>query len=115
MAGFTLRTIASRPDAAPPLRPSPAVRPAALRVAEEPAQPGRLPPGRLARWAAHVIAWYQGFADRRLLASLDDRLLRDLGIDRSAVGGDSTGSYWRLREPVESRRARRHRGKDHGA
>jgi uncharacterized protein YjiS (DUF1127 family) len=99
MAGFTLRTIASRPDAAVPLRPSPAVRPAALRVAEEPAEAGPLRSAMLVRWAEHLIAWYQGFADRRLLASLDDRLLRDLGIDRSAVGGDSTASYWRLREP----------------
>ena len=110
MAGSTLRTIAPRPDVAAPRRPSPAVLPAALRVAEEPAQPGRLPPGRLARWAAHFIAWYQGFDDQRLLASLDDRLLRDLGIDRSAVGGDSTSLYWRLRE----QRVRGRGGKDHG-
>src|SRR5258708_423245 len=98
MAGFILRTIAPRPDAVAPLRPSPAVRPAALRVAEEPAETRPLRSAILARWAEHLIAWYQGFADRRLLASLDDRLLRDLGIDRSAVGGDSTASYWRLRE-----------------
>ena len=110
MAGSSFRAIAPRPDATAPQRPSPAVRPAGMRAAEEPAQRLRLPPGRLARWAEHLIAWYQGFADRRLLASLDDRLLRDLGIDRSAVGGDSTASYWRLRE----RRVRGRGGEDHG-
>jgi len=85
-----------------------------MRVTEEPAQ-ARRQPGRLTRWAERLIAWYQGFADRRLLASFDDRLLRDLGIDRSTVGGDSTASYWRLHEPVESRGARRHSGEDLGA
>jgi hypothetical protein len=86
------------------------------------ARRGRIPqpaslfrPGRRARWLEHLIAWYQGFADQRLLASFDDRLLRDLGIDRSAVGGDSTASYWRLHEPVESHDARRHSGEDLGA
>jgi len=110
MAGSSFRAIAAKQDATAPQRPAGAVQAAGMRAAEKPAQPRLLPPGRLARWAAHLIAWYQGFADRRLLASLDDRLLRDLGIDRSAVGGDSTASYWRLRE----QRVRGHGGEDHG-
>jgi uncharacterized protein YjiS (DUF1127 family) len=87
MAGSSFRAIAAKKDATRPQR-----RVAAGDVAQ------RLRKGRLARWARQLIAWYQGFADRRLLASLDDRQLRDLGIDRSAVGGDSTSAYWRLRE-----------------
>jgi uncharacterized protein YjiS (DUF1127 family) len=100
VAGFTLRAIVPKHDATARQRPSPAVHSAGMRATEKPTQrPRLLRPGRLARWAEHLIAWYQGFADRRLLASLDDRLLRDLGIDRSTIGGDSTASYWRLREP----------------
>ena len=85
-----------------------------MRAAEESPQRASLfPPGRLARWLEHLIAWYQGFADRRLLASLDDRQLRDLGIDRSAVGGDRTASYWRLREPDRTDSAlERQRGRE---
>jgi len=33
--------------------------------------------------------------DRQLLASLDARLLRDLGLDRKAVDSDSTQGFWR--------------------
>ena len=81
-----------------------------MRAGEEPRQRASLfRPGRLARWLEGLIAWCQGFADRRLLASLDDRQLRDLGIDRSTVGGDSTSSYWRLRE----QRVRGHGGEAH--
>jgi uncharacterized protein YjiS (DUF1127 family) len=112
VAGSSFRAIAPRPDATAPQRPSPAVHAAGTRAAEESSQRASLlRPGRLTRWLEHLIAWYHGFADRRLLASLDDRQLRDLGIDRSAVGGDSTASYWRLRE----RRVPGHGGEDHGA
>ena len=88
MAGSSFRAIAPRPDETAPQRPLPSVHAAEMRAAEEsPRWASLFPPGRLARWLEHLIAWYQGFADRRLLASLDDRQLRDLGIDRSAVGG----------------------------
>ena len=85
-----------------------------MRAAEEsPRRASLFRPGRLARWLERLIAWYQGFADRRLLASLDDRQLRDLGIDRSAVGGDNTASYWRLGEPGRTDSAlERHRGRE---
>jgi uncharacterized protein YjiS (DUF1127 family) len=49
--------------------------------------------------AAIIAGWYQGFGDRRLLASLDDRQLRDLGLQRGDVDIDSTASHWRLPEP----------------
>jgi uncharacterized protein YjiS (DUF1127 family) len=112
VAGFTLRAIAPKHDATAPQRASRPGRAAGVRAAEKFAPRASLVrPGRLARFLGHLIAWYQGFADRRLLASLDDRQLRDLGIDRSAVGGDSTASYWRLRE----RRLPGHGGEDLGA
>ena len=33
--------------------------------------------------------------DRQVLASLDPRLLRDLGLDRTAIEDDSTEGFWR--------------------
>jgi uncharacterized protein YjiS (DUF1127 family) len=53
----------------------------------------------LAAGAAIIVGWYQSFGDRRLLASLDDRQLRDLGLDRADLGVDSTASHWRLPGP----------------
>jgi uncharacterized protein YjiS (DUF1127 family) len=50
-----------------------------------------------ARVVEHVISWDQRRRDRRRLASLDDRMLRDIGIDRATAGSDSTSSFWRLR------------------
>ena len=55
--------------------------------------------GALAAGAAIILDWYRGFGDRQLLASLDDRQLRDLGLDRADLGGDSTAFHWRLPEP----------------
>jgi len=51
----------------------------------------------LVRLVEHVISWNQGRHDRRLLASLNDRMLRDIGVNRARVEGDSTSSFWRLR------------------
>ncbi len=51
----------------------------------------------LARLVKHVISWYQGYRHRQLLVNLDDRMLRDIGIDRAAAESDSTNSFWRLR------------------
>jgi len=103
MAGSSYRAIAARGDTTRPRR-----RVAAGDVAR------RLRKGRLTRWARQLIAWYQGFADRRLLASLDDRQLRDLGIDQSAVGGDSTSSYWHLRESDRTDNLEGRRGRGRG-
>jgi len=44
-----------------------------------------------------VIAWHERVRSRRLLASYDDRMLRDIGIDRAAVENESTASFWRYR------------------
>ncbi len=70
----------------------------------------------LARLVKRVIAWYRGRRDRQLLASLDDQMLRDIGIDRATAGSDSTTSFWRLHEPIGTdcavarRRVGRHAG-----
>ena len=73
--------------------------------------------GRIfARLIKHIFWLHQGYRNRQLLASLDERMLRDIGIDRAAVGSDSTVSFWRLREPegaycaVARRRVRWHPG-----
>ena len=50
----------------------------------------------LVRLVEQVISWDQRRRDRRLLASLDDRSLRDIGIDRATAESDSTTSFWRL-------------------
>jgi uncharacterized protein YjiS (DUF1127 family) len=52
---------------------------------------------RLARLVERVIAWDRGYRDRQFLASLDDRQLRDIGIDRWALGRDGPTPFWRLR------------------
>ncbi|HKF74408.1 MAG TPA: DUF1127 domain-containing protein [Stellaceae bacterium] len=46
----------------------------------------------LARW---VERWRMRAHDRRLLASLDDHALRDIGLDRPDVETESTQSFWR--------------------
>jgi uncharacterized protein YjiS (DUF1127 family) len=51
----------------------------------------------LTRLVESVISWNQCRRDRQLLASLDERTLRDIGIDRAAVKDDCTTSFWRLR------------------
>jgi uncharacterized protein YjiS (DUF1127 family) len=42
-----------------------------------------------------LCACHRDRRDRQLLASLDPRMLRDLGLDRRAVEGDSTQDFWR--------------------
>jgi len=36
-------------------------------------------------------------SDRRRLANLDDRMLRDIGIDRAAAESGGATPYWRQR------------------
>jgi len=52
---------------------------------------------RLGRLVEHVISWNRGYRDRQLLASLDDRQLRDMGIDRATVENDRSPPFWRFR------------------
>jgi drug/metabolite transporter (DMT)-like permease/uncharacterized protein YjiS (DUF1127 family) len=69
--------------------------------------PGTLRPNRahirailgtvLVRLVGRIIAWHKRARGRRLLASFDDRMLRDIGIDRARAANESTASFWRLR------------------
>jgi uncharacterized protein YjiS (DUF1127 family) len=43
-----------------------------------------------------VISWSERGRNRRVLASLNDRMLQDIGIDRVVVENDSTSWFWRL-------------------
>jgi uncharacterized protein YjiS (DUF1127 family) len=78
----------------------------AVRLADETPQPERASRaarcrvvlGRaLVRLVECVASWDRRRRNRRLLASFDDRMLRDIGIDRAAAESDSTASFWRLR------------------
>ncbi|HUN45147.1 MAG TPA: EamA family transporter [Stellaceae bacterium] len=63
------------------------------------AEPPRLrEPSRLSRSPSEIRSWWPHPPSlRRPLARLDDRALRDLGLDRAAVDDESTASFWRLR------------------
>jgi uncharacterized protein YjiS (DUF1127 family) len=41
--------------------------------------------------------WSARRSDQRLLASLDHRALRDIGIDRALIDDESTATFWRRR------------------
>jgi uncharacterized protein YjiS (DUF1127 family) len=70
----------------------------AVEERTERAERSRIRLGRgLARWIEHAISWYGTYRDRPRLARLDDRMLRDIGLDRNRADRDSTVSFWRLR------------------
>jgi drug/metabolite transporter (DMT)-like permease/uncharacterized protein YjiS (DUF1127 family) len=60
-------------------------------------------PSELRLWWPHpppvrwIERWHALARDRRVLASFDDRMLRDIGLDRASVDTESTRSFWRLR------------------
>jgi uncharacterized protein YjiS (DUF1127 family) len=47
--------------------------------------------------AEGAAAWRERARARRTLGRLNDRMLHDLGIDRTDVVDDRTGQFWRLR------------------
>jgi uncharacterized protein YjiS (DUF1127 family) len=51
----------------------------------------------LSRLVESLTAWRARIRSRRLLASFDDRMLRDIGIDRARVERESSSSFWRCR------------------
>jgi uncharacterized protein YjiS (DUF1127 family) len=53
--------------------------------------------GMLLRLAEGAHSWRERARCRRVLASFNDRMLRDLGIDRAVVEGEGTSWLWRLR------------------
>ena len=60
-------------------------------------------PSELRLWWPHpppvrwIERWHALARDRRVLASFDERMLRDIGLDRASVDTESTRSFWRLR------------------
>jgi uncharacterized protein YjiS (DUF1127 family) len=66
------------------------------------AAPGRLfggfggAVGRAAVWAADLLlTWQERARQRRLLASLDDRMLDDIGIGHGEVLREADKPFWR--------------------
>ena len=51
----------------------------------------------LSRLLEFVVAWNRRSRDRQLLAEMNERSLRDIGIDSTTAERDSSMSYWRLR------------------
>lgn len=49
----------------------------------------------LVRLLDQVAAWQDRAAARRRLASLDDRMLHDIGIDRATADTEATKPFWR--------------------
>lgn len=43
-----------------------------------------------------IAAWYRVLRDSRMLSGLNDRALRDIGIDRATVEDESSSGFWRL-------------------
>lgn len=42
-----------------------------------------------------IVRWRRLVYERRLLASLDDRMLRDIGVTRSDAQAESRKPFWR--------------------
>ena len=51
-------------------------------------------PGRLAE---AVALWRQSARDQDSLVNLNDRALRDIGLDRASIEQESSMCFWRLR------------------
>ena len=56
--------------------------------------------GDLALWlrraADLLLIWHERARQRRQLTSLNDRMLRDLGLTRADVMAESSKPFWRL-------------------
>lgn len=52
-------------------------------------------PGFIGRVLATVLVWQSRAHERHLLGSLDDRMLRDIGLDRADVSREAEKPFWR--------------------
>jgi uncharacterized protein YjiS (DUF1127 family) len=53
------------------------------------------PPRALQALARLLLLWRRRDRERRELAALDDRSLRDIGLNRAEVAYESTKPFWR--------------------
>jgi uncharacterized protein YjiS (DUF1127 family) len=53
-------------------------------------------PGVISRATRTVLIWLERRRDREILAALDDRMLRDIGISRADVEREYTKPFWRI-------------------
>jgi uncharacterized protein YjiS (DUF1127 family) len=49
----------------------------------------------VARAADLLLAWHERARQRRCLRSLDDHMLRDIGLSRADVEGEAEKPFWR--------------------
>lgn len=42
-----------------------------------------------------LLSWQERATERRHLSGLDDRALKDIGLSRADVAGESTKPFWR--------------------
>ncbi len=59
---------------------------------------GKAGTGFITRLFDVVMVWLERARQRRHLAELDDRLLRDIGLSRAEVDHEISRPFWRLRD-----------------
>ena len=52
-------------------------------------------PGFVGRVLAQVLLWQTRAHERHILGGLDDRMLRDLGLDRADISREVDKPFWR--------------------
>jgi uncharacterized protein YjiS (DUF1127 family) len=73
--------------------PTYALRRTLLAAAAE--RPARLAPGPITRALDLLAEWRARARDRRHLAALGSRALRDMGLDHAAVWSECSKPFWR--------------------
>lgn len=52
-------------------------------------------PGFFGRVLATVLLWQARAHERHILGTLDDRMLRDIGLDRADISREADKPFWR--------------------